>query len=900
MKDWWHGVSYPIRLLFSRNMNEAEADLDAEIRAHLEMEIEENIEAGMSPREARYAARRAFGSVTSSKQRTRDVWGLGPLERFWQDVRYGARMLAKKRLVTAVAVLSLGIGIGANTAVFTVLKSVLYYAPPLYQDVDRLVTIWETAPHEPGTSRHVPVQSYLAYKEQDDLFVSVAAVQPYVDVSVRLKDHPEQVTAQVASASLLTTLGVIPLMGRNFLPEEEQLGGENTALLGYGIWQSRFGGDSSIVGQTISIDSRDHTIVGVLPRGFWFANGFTEIWMPLRSSQARSTPDEGSLRLVGRLKPGVGEEEVRSRFESLIPQMEQEDPAREKGRGVRVDPVRSLDALGGEIPPGIMQLLWALGLVLLLACTNIANVMVARGTARQKETAIRSALGAGRTRLIRQLLTESLLLAVLGGALGLLLTLWSVQLITYYAPGDLSWTLDIRFDAWVFGFALFVSLVTGVLSGLAPALADSRVDVNSAIKEGGEGRQAGGGRQRLRGAIVVAEVALTLMLVAGVGLLIKSFLLLHSVAPGFDSNGLMTFRVELPESRYGAISEAGLDREALFRGILRGLEELPDVESAAAASVLPPNAGEPCMFSIDSGTQPKDDRDLPVAACNILISDYFATLGVPLLSGRSTTDRDSENSPWVVVINDAMARRYWPDKDAVGKRVYFASDPDAKARTVVGIVANLRNQGMILDATPEMFIPYAQMPTAVARGPGASPFQMTILMRTKGMSDVMASKVRGAVAMVDPELAISDPSTMEERLDAAAQEILMATFLNGPIIGMALVLTCVGIYGILSFSVSRRVREFGIRIALGAGPGGLMKLVLGQGLRLVTLGVVVGILGALALNRMLSKLLLGIVSLDPLILLGASALLVAVAGAASFVPARRATKVDPVVALRCE
>lgn len=912
MRDWWHRLTYPLRLLSARRRREAEEGLEAEIAAHLEAQIAENLENGMSAEEARRAAYRRFGNPVVYREQCRESWGVGPLDRIRLDLRYGARMLAKKPVASLVAILSLGVGIGANTAVFTVLKAAVYGAPPLYQDPDRLVTLWETAPGEPGVRRDVSSPSYRAWRTEGGPFEGLAAARPGVGVSLGLADYPVQMVAQLSSADLLSVLGVRPLLGRYFLPSDERTGADPVVVLGYGAWQGRFGADPDVVGRSIAIDGRKHTVVGVLPRGFWFAQGGTDLWLPRPSSHTPGL-DDHSLRVVARLRRGVRLEEARAALEARARHLGQLYPTRKPGWSARVDPVRTIDAFGGAVPPGFLQLFGALSLVLLIACVNVASVVVARGSARQGEIAIRAALGASRWRLVRQLLTESLLLAGLGGLLGLLVALWGLGLIGHYAPGDLSRSMDLHFDGVALTFAAAAALLTGLVAGAAPAVADSRVEVSSLLNQGSNAHGTGAPRQRLRSGLVVAEVALTLILLVGVGLLVRSYSSLKQMDPGFDPDGLMTFLVQLPEKEYstplasGRAEDEDTDRVEIsprvdqrFEEVLRRIQRVPGVESVGAAYELPPASGGPRLVEPGGVRGTGLSESSRAVAFNPVSPRLFETLRVPLLVGRGFTAQDTAEAPWVAVVNQALAARYWPSQNPIGRSIRLTSPAGERPWTVVGVVADLRNDGMSRHAVPELYVPTLQQARTTIAGLRASRLETLVVVRSASPSEALGTALRKAVAEVDPRLAIADLTTMRARLDGAAEEVLFATFLNGPILLFALGLTAIGIYGALSFSVSRRVREIGIRIAVGAGPLRLLRHVMGDTLALAVVGMAVGTVGALALRHLLAATLFGTVPIDPLLIGGSWLLLMAVALLASYMPARRATRVDPVKALRYE
>ena len=867
-------------------------DLEEEIRSHLEMEEQENLESGMPAEEAHYAALRRFGNVTLAQERSREMWGWSSVQTLWQDLRYGLRMLAKNPGFTVVAVLTLALGIGANTAIFSVVRAVLFRPLP-FRDPGRLVLVIDHNLSEGFPQFPSSLANVLDWRAQSRSFEDLAV---FATTSFNLagKGEPERLSGLRVSSNLLPLLGARPVMGRGFLPEEDQPGGGHVVLISYGLWQRRFGSDPSIVGQSVQLDGRSATVIGVLPGGTQmetaldcFASGpKLDLMVPLAADLVR--PDRGNrfLTTVGRLKQGVTLRAAQVDMDVITSRLEKGYPRHNAGWGATVLPLH--EAIVGDLRQPLLVLLGAVGLVLLIACANVTSLLLARAASRRKEVAIRTAVGAGRIRLFRQLITESLVLAGLGGLLGLCLAEGATKLLASLQDLQLPRQAVIAVDYQVLTFIWAATLVIGFLIGLAPALMCSEGNragiLSEALKEGG--RSASESRQgnRIRGALVVSEIALALSLLIGVGLLLRSYWRLLQVNPGFRLEGVATVAIQLSGARYAKDSaQVGFVKE-----LLRKVAALPGVKSAAVSDGLPLEGGGQWLFTVVGQTYVPGRE--PLAGYRIVSAGYLATMGIPVLEGRGFTDRDTRESPRVLLLNQTLARRLWPGPSgttrAVGQEIQLFGR-DAPFR-VVGVVADVKRGALDQDAGCEVYFLYDQMPQG----------WITLAVRSAIEPRALAAAIRSAVRSVDRELPVTQLRTMEEVVDASVSSRRFQLLMLAIFGGLALVLASVGIYGVIAYSVTQRAHEIGIRMALGASPGAMWRMVVRQALRLAGIGVIIGAVATLALGRVLSGLLFGVRPTDPLTFGSAALVLVAIAILASYFPARRATKVDPVAALR--
>jgi len=807
------------------------------------------------------------------------------MQKLWQDLRYGVRMLYKNRGFTSVALLALALGIGANTAIFSVVNSVLLRPLP-FRDPQRLIMIWENYQQRGGPEREWAAPAdFRDFRDQAQSFEHVAALVGW-GPTLTGQDEPEDLQGAAVSHDTFAMLGVEPALGRAFTADEDRAGAERVAVLSHNLWQRRFGSDPAIVGKNLTLGGESYTVIGVMPRGFSFPIlKDTEIWRPITSALAAIPGcDRGCviLRVIAKLNPGVTLEAARAEMTALTSRLAEQYPESNKGVGATLVPLH--EQLVGDVRPAMLVLLGAVGLVLLIACANVANLLLARAAAREKEVAIRAALGASRARLIRQHLTESLVLAMIGGAVGLLLAFWIVDLLVSFAPKGTPRLDEIAIDPIVLAFTCGVALLTGLVFGLAPALLSSRTNFNSALKEGGRDTSASSRGARVRSALVVSEVALALMLLVGAALLIKSFVNLQRVNPGFNPKDVVRVDVGLPRTRYPERNQSA----TFYKQLLDRIAALPGIQSAGAVSNLPlSGGGTDSDFGIE-GRAPAEPGQNPVAWYSSVTPGYFRAMGIRLLRGRVFTEADNADAPKTVLISETMARRYFPDEDPVSKRLVFGGGSDP--REIVGVISDVKFFGLNLDARPSMYFPHAQTP---ARG-------MSLVVRTQGDPLTLAAAIRGQVSALDRDLAVSNVMTMEQLVGVSLAEPRFTLLLLGAFAAVAMLLSAIGVYGVVSYSVTQRSHEIGVRMALGAQMSDVLKLVVGQEMTLVLGGVGLGLIAAFALSRVMESLLFGVSATDVTTFAFTSVILAGVALAACFIPARRALKVDPMVALRYE
>ncbi len=860
-----------------------EQEFTQEIQSYLDMLTEEKIGQGLTPQQARRSALVELGGVEQVQEKVREIRMGQLIETAWRDVRFGVRALVHSPVFSVVTVLSLALGIGANTAIFSVVNGLLLRPLP-FPESERIVDVWHTPPQQsfPGLDKFsVSPANYLDWKAQSSSFEQMA-VYSWTGFSLSTSNDPLPLIGAAVSSDFFSVLRTNALQGRTFTPDEERAGRDQVVVISHGLWQRAFGGNPSIIGQPVTINSRSFTVVGIMPAGFEFPRE-AELWVPLawddKERQIRSIHD---YLVVARLKPNVSKEHAQAEMSTISSRLEQQYPEEDKGWGAVVIPLR--EDVVGDIRQALLVLFCAVGFVLLIACANVANLMLARGANRQREIAVRIALGAGRARLIRQLLTESVLLAVSGGVLGLLLAVWGSRMLVQL--GKLPNSGDIGIDTWALGFTLLVSFGVGVIIGIVPALQLTRTNLTDTLKQG-SGRTGGSPmKQHTRKALVISEVALSLVLLIGAGLMIRSFWKLQNVNPGFDTSNALTMSVALTPIRYSEPHQqlAFLDRA------MEQIRAVPGVVSVGATTTIPlGGSGSTQPFSIE-GRPAGAVAEQPMAQTRYITSDYFRAIGIPLRQGRFFGDQDRDNSVPVIIISEAMARRFWPGENPIGKRLTPSFHLEQGAREIVGVVGDVKASGLDVDSSAMMYLPYKQSPR---------PY-MSFVVRTASNPESLVQPVSTAIYSIDKEQALTDVQTMDQVLTASLSGRRFNMTLLLTFAGVALVLAAVGVYGVMNYTVTLRRRELGIRMALGAARMDVLRLVLGQGLMLTLIGVGVGLVSAYALTRLMATLLYGVTATDYLTFVSVSAMLVAVGLAASYVPARRATKVNPTIALRSE
>ncbi|MEK6300049.1 MAG: ABC transporter permease [Acidobacteriota bacterium] len=799
------------------------------------------------------------------------------METLWQDLRYGARMLLKKPGFTLIALVTLALGVGANTAIFSVINTVLLKPLP-YKDGDRLVAIWGKLQKVDQVELSPNEISY--YRERSRSFAQLAASER-ANLNLTGTGDPVRLEGQAVTANLFPMLGVTPLFGRNISSEEDQTNAR-VAVLSYGFWKQRLGGESDVVGKAIVLDGKNYEVIGVMPGEFQYPPPLTgarqgEIWVP-RSLETETHRDAHNLFTIGELMPGASFGEARAEMESIVRQRELEDSR--QGLGLNLVPLQA--QVGRQLRPSLLILAGAVAFVLLIACANVANLLLASASARQKEIAVRLALGASRSRIVGQLLTESLLLSVLGGGLGLLLAAWGNEGIRRLGASQIPRADQITVNGTVLGFTMLLSVVTVAIFGLVPALQSSRTDLNATLKEGGRSGSADG-RHRLRGALVVVEVALSLVLLVGAGLMIKSFWRLLNVDPGFNPRNLLTVELSLTSERYAEEPQRG----AFYQQLLERVSALPGVQSAAIVN-HPPFSGRRGIngFKIEGRPEPTGLDDTPLADFRAISPNYFQMMGIPLLEGREFSVADAKGGLQTVIVNRAFAERYWPQENPLGRRLGDGDD----WMTVVGVVGDLHQSGLDQEAAPHVYAPFMQAPLR----------RSGLLVRTSVEPLSLVGAVRSQVNAIDPAQPIYNIQTMDALIAGSMSDRRLNLVLLAVFALTALSLAAIGIYGVISYSVTQRIREIGIRMALGAQSPDVLKLIVKQGMIPVIVGIAVGLAGALALTRVMSNLLFGVGANDPWTFAAIAVLLAAVALVACYIPALRATKVDPIVALRYE
>ena len=860
--------------------DELDQELDEELRFHLDRLIEQNINNGMTPEDARHAALKTFSRVDQSKEECRDARGVELVENIMRDISYSLRILIKNYAFTIVVIATLALGIGANTAIFSFANGILLRPLP-YPQSERLVVLDETAPKRGIDSMSVSYPNFLDWREQNKSFEDIGVYFETSRFALSGAGDPVEVRGSFISHGLFEILRVSPQLGRTFTANEDRPEEDGVVILGHNLWQRNFGGDSNIIGRKIMLNGRARTVVGVMPPGFRFPD-IAELWAPVALTPQTFTRTDHGLGSIARLKDGVTLAEAQAEMHNIAARIEQQNPVTNEGLDVKVSSLH--DTLSGDYREALLILLGVVGCVLLVACVNVANLMLARATARQREFALRAALGASRWRIMRQLLVESLLLASVGGVVGFVLSIWALRLLLTAIPGQLPFWMNFGIDLRVLGFTAAITLLTGLLFGAAPALQTSRVDLNDTLKE--RGRGASGVRSRARSLLVVSEIALSLMVLVGAGLMIQSFLRLKRVNIGLNAHNLLTANLSLPRAKY-----KDDQRIAFYKQLLERLRHLPGVEAASATTTLPLGGNLWGRSLTVEGFPVLSVGQAPTIQHTLVTPDYFRTMGIPLLAGRDFNDADAKGSPDVTIIDERLAREYWPNQSPLGKRIRFGPPEDNEPwHTIVGVVGTVRHQRMQEDTRKSVYLPHQKIPVG----------GLALVLRTSSNPQELTGAIRREVGQLDPDLPVSEVATMEEVVAESIWQPRLYATLFGAFAAGALLLALIGIYGVMAFLVQTRTHEIGVRMALGATTRDVFKLIVGRGMKLTAVGVFIGVGGAIAVTRLMHSLLFNTSATDPVTFILISLLLSVAAFLACYIPARRAAKVDPLIALRYE
>jgi predicted permease len=861
-----------------------------ELKAHIEVETQENISRGMSADDARYAAQRKLGNATLIREEIYRMNSIGFLETLWQDVKYGVRSFAAKPGFTVFAIAVLALGIAANTSIFSLANAVLLRALP-YPNSDRLVMVWEDSAYF-GFPRNTPSPgNFNSWNTQNHTFEGMAAFR---DIAPNLTGNgePERLSGKRVTANFFSLLGVSPFMGSDFRAEEDQPGTNRVAIVSYGMWLTNFGGDPQIVGKQIILDDTNYIVKGVMPRGFQFEERDDQIWAPLgMSAETLQNHDSHYLEVVGRLKPGATLAQANTDLGAIAVQLQKQFPNTNPHVGAFASPLR--DYLVGKLRQPILLMMTAVVFVLLIACANVANLLLSRASGRQREIAVRMALGAGRWRIVRQMLTESILLSAVAGGIGLALSSGIIKLLATLVPPALPTTNQVEIDAGVLVFTLCISFTTGIIFGVMPALRISRVSLNDTLKAGAARGSVVAGGRKMRDVLVVLEFALAIVLFSGAGLMIRSFAALRGLDPGFSTDRITVFRAQLPRPRYAD----PVKRVQFFDDSLSRIESLPGVVSVGYVSWVPlTNFGGATGITVEGQTAPTSGESSIRNITNVReVSDqYLQAIGVTLKQGRWLDARDKVQAPPVALINETAAARYWPGKNPLGLR-FKTGDAASKSPwiTVVGIVGDMHQAGLEKAPRPEMYFTFSQQATL-----GYDP--QYIVVKTVSNQTRIIQAVREQVSAVDKQQPLGAGFPLADLVDDELAPRRTQADILGAFAGLALLLAGLGIYAVISFAVAQRTQEIGIRMALGAQPANVVRMVLGEGARTMLIGIAIGLISALALARAMTHLLYGVAPSDPLTFVAVPMILAAVGLLACWIPARRATRVDPLVALRYE
>jgi putative ABC transport system permease protein len=821
------------------------------------------------------------------------------MERLIQDVRYSFRILLKSPAVAVMIIVTLGLGIGANSAVFSVVNAVLLQPLP-YKDTDRLVTIWATYPQLETTFSRVPVSTsdFVEWRNQSTVFESISALDSF-NLTLTGMGEPQRITAARVSASFFDLMGVKPVAGRIFTLDEDRPGNDNVVVISDALWRTRFGSDPNAIGKTLTFSDKSYTIIGIMPAAFQFPRasempayfGFpqqAEMWLPIAISEKRiSNRRYHDLAVIARLKQGVTIQQAQTELGTIAANLEQVYPEN-KGWGVAVMSLRK--HLVGDVQLALLVLLGAVSFVLLISCVNVANLLLARSVMRQREMAIRAALGADRSRIIRQLITESLLLALLGGILGIILASLGIKLFFASSNTNLPRVEEVALDGWVLGFTLVVSMITGVLFGIIPAFYASKLNLSRYLKEGSHTAAGTVHHNRIRNLLVVSEIALALVLLVGAGLLINSFTLLLKVSPGFDPDGVLVMDISLPESKYPEKQQ----QTTFYRNLLERVSALPAVESTGIVLHLPLRGAAALNEFVIDGRPLQPDEKKPVTEIRMTSPNYFASMGIPVLSGRGLTEHDNPDGLQVAVINQAMAKRFWPDQDPIGNRVKLGGQDQQFSwesiwLTIVGVAGDVKDT-LDSETGPQIYLSYQQHIYPL----------MSLVVRTSTDPLNLVPVVRREIQAIDKDQPVINVKTMRQYLSESVALRRFHMLLLGIFAAVALTLAAIGVYGLIAYSVTQRKREIGIRMALGARKADIVKMVLGKSLILILIGIAIGLAVSLAMTRVMSSMLYGVSATDLTTFTFVSLLLIGIATLASFIPASRAAKVDPVIALKYE
>ena len=891
IERWLYTIPLRLRSLFRRQ--QVEQELDEEFGYHVERKTDQYIAQGLPPEAARRAAMRDMDGIERRKEECRDTRRVNLIRDLVQDARYGLRNLCRAKWISVAAVATLALGIGTNTALFSVVYTVLLRSLP-FPDSDRLMIIVQHDPRTGASNDLFAPTTFFDWRAQNHSFQSMSAVVT-MQVTFTGRKEPVQLTAQSVSASFLDVLGVPPLLGRTFRPDEDLPNRNNVVLISYALWQNDFGGSQTVVGQTVTVDGFPVTVIGVLPRDFEFLSNLPSLWMPLgRDPNARWTEGR-DFRIVARLRSGASVAQAQTDLTTVNQRLERDGPLILTGTNTQVRLQPLIESYVAEVRPALVVLLGAVLCILLIACANVANLLLARATTRKHEMAVRVSLGASRGRLIRQLLTESLVLTSVGGFLGVVVAWLGARFLIRLVPATMPIPRlgQLQPNLTILTFTLGVTVATAFLVGLVPAFQASRQDIAISIRHGG--RALGGGR-RLRGSLVAIEIALAAVLLISAGLLLRTFAFLRSVDPGFHGRNVLACHMILPYGQY----RTGRDQAAFFDRVLERVRSLPGIRSAAAIDNLPVSgAGGGTWIHVEGRPEPPPGQQLNVMVRTVT-PGYFATLGVPLYAGRDFTDADTgvldlskpidpKTSRLKVIVNQALIDHFLRGENALGRHLAIFWGQTLVAE-IIGVVANVRYQSLAEEAEPTFYWPEGQRPQGL----------MHLVIRTAGRPADWAGALRAAVQSVDQNVPVADVETLSEVVSLASSRTRFSLVLLGAFAGMALIMAAVGLFGVMAYGVAQRTQEIGVRMALGAKPSGIVAMVLRNGLTLVVIGLATGTLAAIGLTRLIASLLYGVRPLDPLTYMLALGVLLAVATLAAFVPAWRASKIDPILALRWE